>query len=236
MIDLSDLRGILFDKDGVLIDYHATFDPLNRAVAFTAANGDAALADAVLRHTGYDDALNKVVGGSLLAVATLHEIADVMTAFVAPDNPTELHSRIVAQLDAGPPETVLVEECAATLHTLKTRGLKLGIATNDSEAGLQHTLGAHGILPLFDFVAAYDSGYGSKPGPGMALAFCDACALLPEEIAMVGDNLHDVMCGRAAEAGACIGVLTGTSNAATLGSAADVVIDSIADLPALLAT
>ena len=54
---------------------------------------------------------------------------------------------------------------------LRARGLKLGVATNDSEVPAQAHLRAHGLTGLLDFIAGYDSGHGAKPGPGMCLAF-----------------------------------------------------------------
>src|SRR3546814_2193261 len=46
----------LFRSDGTLLDYHATWMPLNRQAALEAAGGDAALAEELLVSTGYDPA------------------------------------------------------------------------------------------------------------------------------------------------------------------------------------
>jgi len=59
--------------------------------------------------------------------------------------------------------------------------------------------------------------------------------LSPSQIAMVGDNRHDMDMARAAGAGAAIGVLSGTGSHQTLTEVADVLIASVADLPDLLA-
>ncbi|HCH33142.1 MAG TPA: hypothetical protein DE045_09380 [Oceanospirillaceae bacterium] len=48
-----------------------------------------------------------------------------------------------------------------------------------------------------------------------------------------GDNAHDLHIGKSAGAGLNVGVLTGTSHTAELEVDADLVLDSIADLPAL---
>ena len=58
--------------------------------------------------------------------------------------------------------------------------------------------------------------------------------LAAAEVAMVGDNRHDMEMGRTAGCGACVGVLTGTSAAADLAPLATVVLDSIAALEAWL--
>ena len=56
----------------------------------------------------------------------------------------------------------------------------------------------------------------------------------PDQVLMVGDNRHDLEMGRAAGAGGVIGVLTGTGTAETLALHADRIIESVAELPALL--
>ena len=50
----ASIRAILFDKDGTLIGYDASWGPVNRELAAIAANGDAALADQLLLACGMD--------------------------------------------------------------------------------------------------------------------------------------------------------------------------------------
>ena len=52
---------------------------------------------------------------------------------------------------------------------------------------------------------------------------------------MVGDNRHDLEMARAGGAGLAVGVLSGTGTRETLAPMADVILDSIADLPGYLA-
>jgi phosphoglycolate phosphatase len=52
---------------------------------------------------------------------------------------------------------------------------------------------------------------------------------------MVGDNTHDLEMAHAAGAGLAIGVLSGNSTRAELAPRADIIVDSIADLPGLFA-
>ena len=58
--------------------------------------------------------------------------------------------------------------------------------------------------------------------------------IYPTEVAVVGDNLHDLEMGRRAEAGLLIGVLSGTSGQRELAPVADHLLASVADLEALL--
>jgi phosphoglycolate phosphatase len=127
-----------------------------------------------------------------------------------------------------------VGDLAGLFARLKRRGLRLGVATSDSERGAHHTLGRFGVIEHLDFIAGYDSGHGSKPSPGMVEGFLSATGLGAGAVMVVGDNPHDLEMGRAAAAGLVIGVLTGTSGRADLAALADHVLDSVLEIESLL--
>lgn len=226
------MRGILFDKDGTLIDYWRTWLPINREVALYAAGGDAALARELLELGGQDPDTGRVVAGSPLAAGGIGDIAEAFAAhpgLVPPPDFEAQIDRIFAR--GGALNSVLVDGARQTLLELKARGFSLGLATNDSIAGLEASLAAHDVLELFDFTAGCNSGWGAKPGPGMVLAFAHSAGIGAREIAVVGDAVHDLAMGRAAGAGCTVGVLSGTSERGDLEGLADIVLDSVADLP-----
>src|SRR5262245_15102078 len=225
------IRGILFDKDGTILDYARTWVPTNREVALHAACGDARLAAELLRAHGQDPETGMVVGGSLLAAGSIAEIADAFAAHPGERAPANLKpdlDRVFAE--GGAKYATLIPGAERTLVTIKQRGLRMGIATNDSMDGLKASLRS-GILDLFEFVAGYDSGHGTKPEPGMVLAFCEAVGLEPGEIAVVGDAAHDLAMGRAAKVGLTVGLLSGTGTEEQLRPLADLLVNSINDLP-----
>ncbi len=229
------IRGILFDKDGTLLDYTATWIPANRAAALAVARGDPDLCGHLLRAGGYDPDTKQMTGNALLAAGTNVEIASAWCAQVPDWNLDELVALIEGIfLDHGRHGAVPVPDLSPTLTQLKARGLILGIATSDSEAGIESTLGRFDVLGHFDFLAGYDSGHGVKPGPGMVHGFAGESGLPVAEIAVVGDNIHDLEMGRAAGVGLAIGVLTGTGSRSDLSALADHVFDSIADLESVL--
>ena len=125
----------------------------------------------------------------------------------------------------GEPERVVL--------ALKGLGVSAGVGTNDSEASARRQVSALGLLGHLDFIAGYDSGYGSKPDPGMIHAFADRLGVDVGSVAMIGDTLHDMVAARAAGAVA-IAVLSGPAGREDLEAAADYVIDDIGALPALL--
>ncbi len=229
------IRGVLFDKDGVLIDFEATWDPANRRLAEEIGGGDAALAARLLSAGGYDPETGRMRPGTVLAAGTPPEVAAAWIEHLPEWEEAALAAEVDRFFDAVSPElAVSLLDLAALFARLKGRGLALGVATNDSEVGARRGLARLGGLEQLDFLAGYDSGHGAKPAPGMALAFCRAAGLAAAEIAVVGDNLHDLEMGRAAGAGLLIGVRSGTGDPAVLAAAADHLLDGVADLEALL--
>jgi phosphoglycolate phosphatase len=230
------IRGILFDKDGTLLDYWKTWIPINREAALFAASGDVALADALLRQGGHDPDTDHVASGSVLAVGSHDEIAAVFAARLGSRTPPNLAEHIERIFrEGGAKHSVLIEGVCEVIADLGRRGFRLGVATNDSAGGLQASLGVHRLLDKFDFLAGCDSGFGVKPEPGMALAFCRATQLHPSAIAVVGDAVHDLEMGRRAGVGLRVGVLSGTAAREDLAPHADALMDAITDLAACLA-
>jgi phosphoglycolate phosphatase len=121
-----------------------------------------------------------------------------------------------------------------TLATLHKRSYRLGVATNDSTSGAEKTLVTLGVAQLFDAAYGYDAVANPKPAPDTIQAFCDLTGLKPSEIAMVGDNRHDLEMARAGGCGLAVGVLSGTGTRESLAEIADVILDSVADLPDFL--
>jgi len=229
------IKGILFDKDGTLLDYVATWMPLNRAAALEAAGGDPGLAARLLAAVGYDAAADRVRSGSLLAAGTNREIAARWSELI-PGSELDALTGTVERVftEGGRHSATPVGELAPLLTRLRERNLRLGVATSDSESGAHATLAHFGVIELLDFLAGYDSGYEAKPSPTLVAGFCRATGLAPAEVSVVGDNAHDLEMGRAAGAGLLVGVLTGTSEHGDLVELADHVLTSILDLEALL--
>ena len=60
-----------------------------------------------------------------------------------------------------------VDGLQETLTQLLAEGRLLGVATSDNEQSCRIALERLDILDKFHFICGYDSGFGSKPGPGM---------------------------------------------------------------------
>jgi phosphoglycolate phosphatase len=228
------ITAILFDKDGTLLDYHATWAPVNDLAAGFAAGGDADLKQRLLALGGLDPVTGHYRAGSLLAAANAREIAAAWIAAGSAYATSELTAALDRIFTDGVGNAVPVLPLGPYFRRLKELGYKLGIASSDSADAIHATALHFDFADSLDFYAGYDSGYGHKPGPGMVQAFAKVVGCETHAIAVVGDNLHDLEMGRTAGCGLKVGVLTGTSDRATLMTAADLVLDSIAELEAAL--
>ena len=228
------VRGVLFDKDGTLIDFEGSWLAFARGMALMAAEGDAARAGVLLEQAGYDPATGRFRAGSVFAAGTN---ADVVALWHPRLSGAALAERIAAFNDFGAnygaKAALALPGMRDAVGLLHRRGYLLGVATNDSERGARETLAVLGLSEMFVSAYGFDSVAQPKPAPDVVLAFAGATGLGPGEIAMVGDNAHDIMAGRAAGCGLVVGVLSGNGRREDLAEA-DEIIDSIADLPALL--
>ena len=228
------IAGILFDKDGTLLDFDASWGPVNRKVADMAADGDAALAGRLLAACGMDPVTGDIVPDSLFASGNTIEIAEGMIEAGSPFTLDVLVPKIDDCFADAAQLSVPVTELAPLFSRLHGKGLRLGIASSDNERSIRVAAERFGILPYVDFVAGYDSGHGKKPEAGMVLGFCAATGLAPSEVAVVGDNNHDLHMGHNAGAGLKIGVLSGTGSRETLALHSDLVLADITELEAAI--
>ncbi|MGB0843533.1 MAG: HAD family hydrolase [Alphaproteobacteria bacterium] len=224
----ENIRGLLFDKDGTLILFEESWKPVILDAVEQLSGGDKQLARKMLEASGFDTVNQTFVAGGLLAGATDVEIIECWAQFVP--MPSEEELKALQQHILETQVAVPVEGLVPCLERLKADGYILGVATNDVEVVARANLKQLGISHLFDFVAGADSGFGSKPEPGMLQAFCEEVGLKPSEVAMMGDNWQDIAMARNGKVGLAVGVLTGTTTADELTKLADVVLPSIVDL------
>jgi phosphoglycolate phosphatase len=230
------IRGILFDKDGTLVDFHKTWHAIGDRLALEAAGEDRGRADDLMDLAGYDFAAGRFRADSVFAAGTN---ADIVALWYAAA-PLVEHQERVKHFDRvtaaeGARSAVPLDGVIDALRALHAQGYRLGVATNDSEGGARQTIEAIGVADLFVAAYGYDSVARPKPAPDAIDAFCALTGLVPGEIAMVGDNRHDLEMARAGGAGLAVGVLSGTGTQERLAPLADVVLSSVRDLPVYLA-
>lgn len=229
------IKAILFDKDGTLLDYHATWTGINLRAALAAASGDTVLVKRLLTVADADPETGRAHPGGLFAAGNTSEIVDAwIDAGITLPRDALIEAVDVIFTDAMRSAVPIVggREMIQALHA---QGYVMGVASSDSETAIGVFLEHAGLAPYFTFIAGYDSGFGHKPAPGMLTAFCSAIDIDPAQSAVVGDNVQDLQLARSGGAGMGIGVLSGTGTEAVLAPLADVVIADISHLERVFA-
>ena len=221
------IEALIFDKDGTLFDFRASWGAWTESLLAELAPGQGAAELAAV--LGYGPGRHQFAPGSPVIAMTTPEIADLLLPHLPGVSPADLNARLNALAAAAP--MVPAVDLPLVLGGLRARGLHLGLATNDTETPARTHLGRAGVLELFSFVAGCDSGFGGKPAPGQLLAFLNHTGLTAQKVAMVGDSRHDLEAGRAAGMWR-VAVLTGVAEAADLAPHADVVLPDISHLAA----
>ncbi len=231
------LRGILFDKDGTLVDFDATWQPAYRRGAELIATlvGDAAFADRLMDEGGWDESRGAWRPGSLLTSASNAQIIDQWVARSGLVDRDAVARLVLEAFHAAAVESVTgIDGVGSLFMHLHASGYVLGVATMDDERTALATVHALSLHDYTSFVCGADSGFGTKPEPGMLLAFCEQSGLNPAEVVMIGDSPHDLNMGRRAGAGLVIGVLSGAHRAEDLEPIADRVVPDVNALRELL--
>ena len=226
-----DFDAILFDKDGTLFDFHGTWSSWTLDIIDYLCRNEASKKELVAGALGYDLKNQNFLKSSLLIAGTAEQAADKIATLINDISKQEIENFLLSS--AKNVKLMEVVPLDKFLKNLQSKGVRIGLVTNDFEALAHLHLKAAGIHKYFDFIVGYDSGFGIKPDPGPLLAFAEQFSILPDRVAMVGDSTHDLFA--AEKAGMYkIGVLTGLASYSDLAPYSDLVLDNIGKIEKLL--
>jgi len=222
------IAGIIFDKDGTLFDFQASWGNWALRMLCDLAQGDQILLHRLAESLRFDLQTTRFHPDSFVIADTPEAIALVLAA----EMPQTEAPALLARINAASEQATMVEAAPLVplILELEARGIRLAVVTNDAEAPARAHLAEAGIEHAFDQVIGFDSGHGAKPSPRPLLACAKALGLDPKRMVMVGDSTHDLAAGRAAGM-ITVGVLTGPADTATLSPLADVVLPDVGHLP-----
>lgn len=178
---MNDVKGLLFDGDGTLID---TYDMILRSMRKTLNDGEGMNCS--------DAELMVGVGTPLL---------DQMLHFTQGDVPRA--ERLVDEYrahndsihDAG---VRAFEGTAEVLERFRAAGIPMGVVTSKRHELAERGFRLSGIFDFFDVFIAADDWPEHKPKPGPILHACDLLDLAPAQCFYIGDSPYDIQAGNAA--------------------------------------
>ncbi len=231
MVDLTRVEGLLFDKDGTLIDFSGSWlQPIKEIARLVSERaGDPALEMQLLLDGGYLPEDDRWAQDSTIAFDTSESLFQRWGSMTSPELVRSLVPQMQAIVLNSLGNAVPAVPNLRDLFLRLQRQYSLGVASMDDAINVLQTVENLGIGELLAFHCGADSGYGLKPGPGMVSAFCEHSGLAAHQVAVIGDGLHDLKMARAAGALA-IGVTSGASSAAALTEFADLLIEDIGEL------
>ncbi len=225
------IKAIIFDKDGTLFDFEATWNNWALDVINHYAQGDGATKQRLADTLDFDLQAVCYRPTSPVIAGTNRQAAELIASAVPHENVDDIDLFLARSAAHAP--TVPAVPLSPFLAGLRQDGLKLAVMTNDTEHGAIEHLQSAGVKSDFDMIVGADSGYGAKPDADPLLAIAANLGVVPHEVMMVGDSTHDLLAGRRAGM-ITIGVLTGLADHSTLSDLADYVIDHIGLIPQIL--
>lgn len=237
------IKGVLFDKDGTLLDCDRLWIKASREVVevLGAEYGfGETMAELLLRAIGIKG--NTVLLEGAVASGTNTDIAaafhQTLTKAGFRISAKPFYARTLAlyeerMLTPAAEIVPCVQGLPEMFLRLKQAGYRLGLATSDTLASARYCMSRLGLETYVDFWGADDGVFPKKPAPDILHAFCKAFSLSPDEVLMVGDTVNDMHFARGAGAVAA-GVLTGAGSVQQLSEVADVLAPDAVKLAAML--
>lgn len=194
------IKGILFDKDGTLIEFENMWHQIMTLVfqQLELKGISHKLIQLYKEHAGYlEDGFEKE---SAIQYKSTRTIIQEWLAFENHENKEDQQRGIsyetimmafeTAAIDLRV-NTQLLEGVQPALDYLVQRGYTLGIATADTYTSTLHSLKNTGILEHFSFIGSDDGIMRPKPDTDMAQRFCQNAKITYDELLIIGDSIND---------------------------------------------
>lgn len=239
------IKGILFDKDGTLIDFYSLWlnialEVIPEFIKINLINDEnKKIQTDILETIGVKGCKVDPKGG--LAYKSYYYIAeDIYNALLKNDiniNKNKIYEQILELFNTSATsegrEFKTFTDIKKLMQQLKDLNMFIGLATADTIVSAKICLEKLGILEYFDFVGGDDGILSPKPETDMFNEFAKITNLKKDEIVIVGDTLCDMhfskKCGCRS-----IGVLSGVSSKNDLKENANYIIPSVAYLIPLI--
>jgi phosphoglycolate phosphatase len=250
---------LVLDKDGTLGDCNAS---LRRWVEHMVTkiressssskhdNGDETIASSFYKVIGWDPVANAVLPSGIVAAGTWEQILQATHEFlvkqvghhtIADAAAGEVMSFSTVQgwhqelLDLHGQDPPVITNLPSILLQCEALGYELAVCTSDDRASTNEALQRWQIDSLTQYSICGNEVSDGKPSAAPLLQLCRQASISPQQCIVVGDTTADMGMAVAAQAGLCVGVLTGSgTEEQLLASGAHVILPHVGHLPTLL--
>ena len=195
------MKGIIFDKDGTLLDFEAFWLPVTDGVLKDLAHKfcvPAAAEETAKQKIGIHDGKNSVLcAGTYAQMSEI--IRTVFSQFGTEAAEKEMYRELCRAFEVNMYRGKVVPatpDLRELLLYLKTQGIKLFVATTDNFSITSACLKKLGTEGLFDGVFTDGAGYPPKPDPYIIERIAKEYAVPRENLLMVGDTCTDLLFAR----------------------------------------
>ena len=237
-VKFDKIAAVIFDKDGTLENSLGFWREVGTERARLIDAQIPGVGEPLMMAFGILD--NTLDPQGLMAVGSRQENEIAAAAYIAETGRSWFEARKIAQsaftevaqskyLVKTAETAPLFDDVKPTLKLLSDAGLKIGILSSDSTAGVENFIANHQLQNSIHLGMGVD-GEITKPNPQLFLQACISLGVLPEQTIMVGDTAGDTTMAKKAQAAGAI-VICRYQNISI--ESADVQINSLLEIQAL---
>ena len=238
---LQDVAGIIFDKDGTLIDSHIYWGEIIRRRAAALASGlcgGPGLESALVRTMGYDEALGRLLPEGPIALKSRDEVIKAVLVclgraglVISGEEVGAVFSAVHSKFSGSMAGFIKALPGAGDLlRSLKAKNIPCALVTSDSAAASGTILRQLGLSEFFPVVLGRESSPEPKESGKPGLAAAGLLGLPPERVVCVGDAPMDVLMAERAGLRAAVAVATGQVPLADLRRLTPYTANALTDL------
>lgn len=214
-----EIDGILFDKDGTLLNFAELWLHWARKWIHNVIKGaqEVEVHASLLGETiGLDLDQNRWDPAGPLAIGSMDDL-DTLLSFCLYDKGTPWNeaTAMVIQSREFVDTSIILEDRLKPIEGLKTfldqlhsASVPLGVVTSDNTKRAREHLDILGISENFGCIMGHDAVQRGKPFPDMALEACRQLQIEPQKTLIIGDSNGDMITGRNANLLAGIGIIS----------------------------
>lgn len=211
-----DIEGILFDKDGTLLDFGSLWlnwtEQLVDSIAYKTDN--ICQKQTFANSLGFSYKSSTWDPGGPLAIGSMQDILTILSLNLYQHNipwnqAFQTVNEVYSELESGLEDKLSLKPIKG-LHTFlqkaSEQSVKMGVVTSDNHQTAKNHLETLGIDHYFASVIGRDLVKYGKPFPEMAHMALNQLSLNPEKTLIIGDSNGDMLLGKYCKTLASIGI------------------------------